>query len=384
MRRVRFRSLVGGWVACHVAACGGAAPVEVAAGDAGADPDGGAWLAPTLGEAPVRWLAPVPVEASGFTAPLRVGVAGTPVVSFWVIPSDDCGGRCCVQLTELNLDGATLVPLASTRDEHGQVCRACASRVRVSVGDGFFTLPNDGSILDGAALRLRVQIRDCESYTPLEARFGEPLPETVRVGVVEHPSPPSGERVVELRARIAEDAVLDSDPDLELALSTVNRCFSAARLRFGLRVEQIDPLGTVNYASSSLQPLPERVPDGVDGPALVLAPCLSRIDAVTGERSHPRGMSPRIPGGLDYDLLWISAGACFGATPASPEALGRVIAHELGHFYGLHHAEELDGSEDHLDDTDGDNFMSAVPAASGACELTPQQAAVVRQHISLF
>jgi hypothetical protein len=80
--------------------------------------------------------------------------------------------------------------------------------------------------------------------------------------------------------------------------------------------------------------------------------------------------------------------SCGGLTPQprflGPEPLGAVIAHELGHFLGLYHVLEADGTEDQLVDTDphAPNLMQRMPSAD-ATSLSPEQVRVMRRHLAL-
>jgi hypothetical protein len=56
------------------------------------------------------------------------------------------------------------------------------------------------------------------------------------------------------------------------------------------------------------------------------------------------------------------------------------MAHELGHYLGLYHAVEADGSTDQLDDTGAANLMFHQPGTEAATGLSPTQAVVMRAH----
>ncbi|MCA9642133.1 MAG: hypothetical protein KC492_15610, partial [Myxococcales bacterium] len=65
---------------------------------------------------------------------------------------------------------------------------------------------------------------------------------------------------------------------------------------------------------------------------------------------------------------------CTSSRPLSltPEARGRVLAHELGHYLGLFHT---DPASD-----DADNLMHPKPALATAHGLTPTQVEVLLRH----
>lgn len=93
--------------------------------------------------------------------------------------------------------------------------------------------------------------------------------------------------------------------------------------------------------------------------------------------------------GLDYDegAGRVPGLPSTGGTPASgvvvgtedytddPDALGARLAHAVGHFLGLFHPEEADGTTDPLDDTQpGGNVMDLVPGTT----FTADQATMLR------
>lgn len=379
-----------------LAGCG-ASPEDatgVPAGAPTARPDAAA-LRPnrpsTLFGSSVDWVGPLQFGLDGLSRSLELDPEGSAALSLWIVLDDDCDGRCCVQLTDVQAGDETLVPLADRRSEHRQVCDRCRARVRVAEGDGLFTLPNDGSDLPARPLRLRLQARDCQSFLPLEARFGEPLPEAAWVGVVRHRGPQTSPEV-ELRVVMAQDALPeDHEAYLREALQVVEQCYQAAGIRFTASARWLEPLGKLSYPST--RALAAAVDAEYGEITVALTPCLQHIDPLTGDRSEPEGTSPRIPGGVPYDVVWVATRSC-DLSDALPESgalgpirpareLGTTLAHELGHYFGLYHSVEVDGTTDHLDDTAGDGFMAALPTSRRDCGLSPRQAAVVRQHVAL-
>jgi hypothetical protein len=64
--------------------------------------------------------------------------------------------------------------------------------------------------------------------------------------------------------------------------------------------------------------------------------------------------------------------------------MGKVMAHEIGHFMGLYHSVESDGTEDNLDDTDENNLMYFQTLSSTAVSLSASQIERMQAHTLLF
>jgi hypothetical protein len=121
----------------------------------------------------------------------------------------------------------------------------------------------------------------------------------------------------------------------------------------------------------------------------VFTPCLLRDDAISHGRSEPLAFTPHIPGGFglgaEPDLIFVAAERCEGLEPGprflDPDTLGAVLAHELGHYFGLFHVLEQDGREDNLSDTSPDrlNLMQAMPSPD-AVTLSDSQIHIARRH----
>lgn len=95
------------------------------------------------------------------------------------------------------------------------------------------------------------------------------------------------------------------------------------------------------------------------------------------------GISGGIPGPLDNGT--VHSGVILNWETRCMEAwagggIGEVMAHESGHFLGLFHTLEQDGSRDALDDTDTSRDNLMFWSASGGQTLTYGQGYVMRNH----
>lgn len=117
--------------------------------------------------------------------------------------------------------------------------------------------------------------------------------------------------------------------------------------------------------------LPTKAQDTID---LVIGPCLLQHTAFG--RQQLAGFTPRIPGGAGpADGVFVARTNCgfADAAPGTVNEIARLAAHEIGHYLGLAHPEEADGSEDDLASTNSHNLMHRVPLTATATGLTFEQ-----------
>ncbi len=314
------------------------------------------------------------------------------------------GQAACVQLDEArDAAGDAWVTPPATLEDYGAYCRSCPQRVSVGVGAGLYVLPSgDPRPPMTSRLQVRVAARECSTFLP--PRAGE-QPASLRIETLALPEvEETREGVVLLEVAITSGSVFhgNGEPlpaDLVAALDEVNALLRPGRLSVRpvrvRRVDVEDPLdfqrgdhAALDRFHGTLHSCDEggTAPDDGYVP-LVLAGCLRLTDPVLKKTSEPEGFVPRIPDGLASPGrahgVFIRGRACRdGSQPISwPTGyLARLIAHELGHFLGLYHSVEEDGTVDLLEDTGADNLMSYRPSTVTSPAFSASQFRIMRRH----
>ncbi len=323
----------------------------------------------------------VPLDADGRTSELRVpwqsDAAGIS------IEVRSASGRC-FQVDPLTDEaGHTYVG----RAEWGPWCSGCEQRSAVATGAGLFGFPSRaGEFAPSGALRLRLGLRDCNTLTH-DVPTAEHETLTVRARRLRQ-APKKG--TIALRLLVTSASVFYAKTQIEPVLTALNAELASAQLT--ARFVEVTRLGPEAGSDASfsrtdpaqLQQLLAHAPQ-VSGIAVVLAGCLQLSDPLFGSHTEVQGYTPRIPGGLGpADGVFIGGTLCGVPTPVpivwSATGLGRAIAHELGHYLGLFHSVESDGSEDQLEDTGAANLMFNHPDTSNATGFSVSQGALMRAH----
>ena len=170
-------------------------------------------------------------------------------------------------------------------------------------------------------------------------------------------------------ARLAED--------LAAELAGV-RIEIVATVTIAPRELRLDGRSDVAALAALIADLPPQDDGVID---VVIGPCLIRADPFSTQRLA--GLTPRIPGGAGpADAVFISRQTCGSRddSPDRPEVVARLVAHELGHYLGLFHPEEADGTVDAFVDTAIDNLMHRFPLLRDAQGLTDAQYARLIAH----
>ncbi|MCP3143145.1 hypothetical protein [Pyxidicoccus xibeiensis] len=318
------------------------------------------------------------------------------------------GHRACVQLDTLEdpVEGAWVTPPASAAD-FAAYCVSCPQRVSVGEGGGFYVLPSGaGPSRAAERLRIRAALRDCETLLPILP--GTPdLPSTLRLQVMPLAEPPE-EQEGRIRLVLAltpgspffEDSARTRET-LEEAVRSVNEALRPGRLRVEVaRTVLLDFEGSESLTFSPGDPsAPQRVlaplhscsGERTSAPVrevpVVFTGCLREAASATRLERRPLGRVTHIPGGFatgeESDGIFLAGRHCDpeGALLSWPATtVARLLAHELGHFLGLYHSVEEDGTPDPLADTTEANAMYFGPLSATARGFSPEQFRVMRRH----
>ncbi|HEY0712416.1 MAG TPA: hypothetical protein VGF45_07070 [Polyangia bacterium] len=319
--------------------------------------------------------------------------------------SDPTGAPTCVQLASL-IDSRGVDWVAAT--DRGPYCVGCLQRVSIGIGHGLFVLPsNDQPVpfTTGGPFQIRAAAVECPnpgdspralpSRLRIEARFRSVMPAgqpgLLTLGLAFASTSPLADptrrrEVVPETLRLLNQMLAPGDLAVVASVRT-----APLELSDPLALERGDngPLAVIAQELQSSMGCTPKASDPTRQPAwvpLVFAGCLRLRDADLQTEQQPDALVPGIPSGLPppgrADGIYVKGRSCRAGGDAidwAPASLAKLIAHELGHYLGLYHSVEADGTTDQLADTDADNIMSASPLATKT-GFSAAQFRVMRRH----
>lgn len=342
----------------------------------------------------------VAVSSDGRTAPLAIPLPGAGAAVALRI-SDPSGAPVCVQLESV-VDPGGGAWVTSAAGDWGPFCVTCPQRVSVGIGYGLFVLPsNDQPPPWPSTLQVIAGTRDCATLLPAPPS----QPALLRIeGLVPEAVAPSRVGVISLGLAFLRQSPLADEATrqavLPQALQLVNELFAPGALQVVVaRTRVVDtPSATIELSRGDDGPLDalfgQVLGDGVCGAPpddgwvpVVFAGCLRVVDPVLSTTSEPDALTPGIPDGFApagrAHGVYVKGQSCqAGMAPIawSPSMLAKLLAHELGHYLGLYHSVEADGTVDQLADTDQTNLMYYSPLTVAAPTFSPSQFQVMRRH----
>lgn len=269
--------------------------------------------------------------------------------------------------------------------EAGPYCTDCEVRTSIAKEEGLFVLSGDDGFAPERGLTVRFGLVRCDTLTPLRSGSGQNL----ELSWLPRDEVPERGRL-SVRFLVSEHSMLHGRPDLQRALvAHVNEELAATGIEVTL--DDVTALVDVPRESSfsttalaELEALFDGVPSAPNTVDVAFAGCL-RYDDVLGPPTAVDGFTPRVVGGAGpASAVFMPGRRCDGFADAPAnfplDGYAHTLAHELGHFLGLYHVVETDGTTDLLSDTSEANVMHPNPSLAIARGFTPSQARIMRAH----
>ncbi|MBX3188976.1 MAG: hypothetical protein KF819_18290 [Labilithrix sp.] len=273
----------------------------------------------------------------------------------------------------------------SSGDELAAPPSDAASELAGGEGRGVFAFPRDGrSLGDVRGVRARWAFHDCRFGGPARRGQVADLPRAIRIEIATERAPaPDGSAKLDVVLFGAAE-----DDALEIASSIARDKLGAAGITATFRFEPLAVDAVLRFApgdSNALDDVRARAVATLIGARVVpviVTPCLVRDDPTGRGWTSPLGWTSHVPGvDARSAAVFVSTGDCPSALsagrPLEPAGIGVVIAHEIGHFLGLAHADRDEAL--HTGAPPSSDIMTATPSVLSPAEaaFTPLEARIV-------
>lgn len=327
--------------------------------------------------------------------------SGLRVAQFRISASKE---SACFQVTDVkDASGNAWVTPPSLGSDYGNFCQSCPQRVSVGAKSALYLLPSSEPVPNvTSSLTMRVSLRDCTTFLPT-ADASVSLAVEGRTDVPVLPQTDTQEGRIPLQIIITAGSVFHDQTDvlpasLAAAIDVANGLLSAGHLAVeAVRVRRIqgeDPLVVQRGEHSALDRVGKEsftCSSGSvsmeDAVPVVLTGCLQVRDPLLSQTTEVDGYTPHIPDGFTGSTkmhgVFLKGRSCSAAAPPvdlGPQVLGKLLAHELGHYLGLYHSIESDGTTDLIADSGADNLMHFRPLQSVSPTFSPGQFRMMRRH----